>query len=147
MRIHACGADDLEELAILRAQLWPEGSVAGHLAEIGEQYDGSRAAAAFLARDERGAAVGFGEVVLRHDYVNGCDTSPVAFLEGLFVIPTHRKRGIARALCETLEAWARENGCTELGSDALLSNTTGQDMHIALGFVERERVVYYRKML
>ncbi|GAA1592604.1 hypothetical protein GCM10009764_14530 [Nocardia ninae] len=106
-----------------------------------------RDAAAFLARDERGTAVGFGEVTLRHDYVNGCDTSPVAFLEGLFVIPSHRSSGVARALCEVMEAWGRENGCTEFGSDALLSNAEGQNMHAALGFEERERVVYYRKML
>ncbi|MFD4444301.1 aminoglycoside 6'-N-acetyltransferase [Nocardia sp. NPDC058519] len=147
MRIHCCGADDLDELAILRAQLWPTGSVAEHRADLGEQYDGSRATAAFLARDQHGVAVGFGEVALRHDYVNGCDTSPVAFLEGLFVVPTHRRRGVARALCDALEAWGCGNGCTELGSDALLGNVTGQDMHAALGFVERERVVYYRKML
>ncbi|QBS39730.1 aminoglycoside 6'-N-acetyltransferase [Nocardia sp. CS682] len=147
MRIHPCGADDLDELAALRAQLWPDGSVVEHRSEVGEQYDGTRDAAAFLARDERGAAVGFGEVTLRHDYVNGCDTSPVAFLEGLFVIPRHRRSGVARALCEVMETWGRENGCTELGSDALLSNAEGQNMHAALGFEERERVVYYRKML
>nr|WP_246181416.1 hypothetical protein [Nocardia ninae] len=41
MRIHPCGADDLDELAILRAQLWPDGSVAEHRSEIGEQYDGT----------------------------------------------------------------------------------------------------------
>ncbi|MFD4434270.1 aminoglycoside 6'-N-acetyltransferase [Nocardia sp. NPDC058497] len=145
--MHPCSAADLDELAALRAQLWPDSSVDAHRADVGEQYDGSRAAAAFLAREEGGAAVGFGEVTLRHDYVNGCDTSPVAFLEGLFVIPTHRRTGVARALCEALEEWGRDNGCTELGSDALLSNAAGQEMHAALGFAERERVVFYRKML
>ncbi|WP_069161412.1 aminoglycoside 6'-N-acetyltransferase [Nocardia altamirensis] len=147
MRIHPCGADDWDELAVLRAQLWPDSSVDEHRADIGADYDGSRAAAAFLARDAHGAAVGFSEATLRHDYVNGCDTSPVAFLEGLFVIPTHRKAGVARALGDAVEAWGRDMGCTELGSDALLSNATGQDVHAALGFEERERVVCYRKML
>ncbi|MET9213530.1 MULTISPECIES: aminoglycoside 6'-N-acetyltransferase [unclassified Nocardia] len=147
MRIHPCGADDLDELAALRADLWPDSSVDEHRADAGEHYDGSRAAAAFLARDEHGTAVGFGEVTLRHDYVNGCETSPVAFLEGLYVVPTHRRGGVARALCEALETWGRHQGCTEFGSDALLDNATGQRMHAALGFTERERVVYYRKML
>ncbi|MGW6728036.1 aminoglycoside 6'-N-acetyltransferase [Nocardia sp. NPDC055029] len=147
MRIHPCGADDLDELASLRAQLWPDSSVDEHRADVGEQYDDSRGAAAFLARDDRGTAVGFGEVTLRHDYVNGCDTSPVAFLEGLYVAPTHRRSGVARALCAALEAWGRDQGCTELGSDALLTNVTGQEMHAALGFAERERVVFYRKIL
>ncbi|MDO3645479.1 aminoglycoside 6'-N-acetyltransferase [Nocardia mangyaensis] len=147
MRIHPCGADDLDELASLRVHLWPEGTVDEHRADVGEQYDGSGSAAAYLARDDRGVAVGFGEIAVRHDYVNGCDTSPVAFLEGLFVVPAHRRSGVARALCEALEAWGRDQGCTELGSDALLSNVAGQRMHAALGFAERERVVYYRKML
>ncbi|WP_328406233.1 aminoglycoside 6'-N-acetyltransferase [Nocardia sp. NBC_00403] len=147
MHIHACGAGDLDELAVLRTQLWPDSSVAEHRADVGEQYDGSTSASAFLARDEHGAAVGFGEVTLRHDYVNGCDTSPVAFLEGLFVITTHRRRGVARALCAAVEAWGRGHGCTELGSDALLGNVNAQEMHAALGFEERERVVCYRKMM
>lgn len=147
MRIHRCSADDLDELAALRAQLWPDGSIAEHRADATETYDGSRTAAAFLARDEDGAAIGFSEVTLRHDYVNGCDTSPVAFLEGLYVRPTHRRRGVAQALCDAVQTWGRDNDCTELGSDALLENALGQALHTALGFEERERVVFYRKML
>jgi aminoglycoside 6'-N-acetyltransferase I len=147
VRIHRCDAGDLDELAALRARLWPDSDVAEHRAEVGEHYAGFRAAVAFLARDECGAAVGFSEATLRHDYVNGCDTTPVAFLEGIFVLPAYRRGGAARALCAAVEAWARENGCTELGSDALLDNALGQTMHTALGFEERERVVCYRKLL
>ncbi|WP_062993033.1 aminoglycoside 6'-N-acetyltransferase [Nocardia anaemiae] len=147
MKIYECGVGDLDELAALRTQLWPESTVSEHRVDIGDHYDGSRAAVAFLARDEHGTAVGFSEATLRHDYVNGCDTSPVAFLEGIFVLPEHRQGGTARALCAAVEEWGRANGCTELGSDALLDNATGQKVHTALGFEERERIVCYRMLL
>lgn len=147
MRIHRCGPEDLDELATLRSRLWPEIPVEEHRADIAAAYDGSRSAVAFMARDGRDTPIGFAEATLRTDYVNGCDTSPVAFLEGMYVDPAHRRAGIARMLCDAVEAWGRAQGCTELGSDALLDNPTGHAMHIALGFEERERVVYFRKML
>ncbi len=91
--------------------------------------------------------VGFAEVALRRDYVNGCDTSPVAFLEGIYVAPDHRRDGAARALITAVEAWGRAQGCSELASDADLANLDSQRMHAAVGFEETERVVYFRKAL
>jgi aminoglycoside 6'-N-acetyltransferase I len=79
--------------------------------------------------------------------VNGCDTSPVAFLEGIYVRPNWRRRGIARRLCEAVEDWAGAMGCLELASDALLENNASHQMHTELGFEETERVVFYRKPL
>ena len=87
------------------------------------------------------------EASLRHDYVNGCDSSPVLFLEGLYVRPAHRQRGIARALCDAVASWGRAQGCSEFGSDARTDNALGQRVHRALGFEETGRVVYYRRPL
>ena len=84
---------------------------------------------------------------MRSDYVNGCETSPVAFLEGIFVEPSQRRNGMARALCIAVEQWARDRGCREFASDADLSNLVSHRMHDALGFIETERVVYFRKLL
>ena len=106
-----------------------------------------RQAIALLVRLPDGTPAGFAEAALRHDYVNGCATSPVAFLEGIYVQPEHRKQGLARLLCKAVEDWARSLGCTEFASDVLLENTASQGMHAALGFEETERVVYYRKRL
>lgn len=92
-------------------------------------------------------AVGFVEAALRTDYVNGTSTSPVAFLEGLYVRPECRHRGIARAMVDAVVAWARDCGCRELASDALLDNAGSHAMHRALGFVETERVVCFRREL
>lgn len=89
--------------------------------------------------------VGFAEASIRHDYVNGCDTSPVAFLEGIHVRPDHRHAGVARMLCRAVEEWSRSAGCTELASDADLQNEHGHAFHAAIGFEETERVVFFRK--
>jgi aminoglycoside 6'-N-acetyltransferase I len=94
--------------------------------------------------------VGFAEATLRHSYVNGCDTmpgSPVAFLEGIYVKPDRRRRGIARALCERVADWARPRGVNEFASDALIDNHASHALHRALGFTETERVVFFRRTL
>ncbi len=104
-------------------------------------------AAAWVALDDNGNSVGFAETTVRRDYVNGCDTSPVVFLEGIYVVPNQRKSGIARALVNEGAAWGRLQGCSEFGSDALLENTASHTMHRALGFAEMERVVYFKKPL
>ena len=103
--------------------------------------------AQFVALDGARNAVGFVEVALRDDHVNGTTTSPVAFLEGIYVVPSARMQGIARALVTRAEQWARRNGCSEFASDARLENAASHAMHRALGFSETERVVYFRKTL
>jgi aminoglycoside 6'-N-acetyltransferase I len=130
----------------LRDILWPQPH-AEHAREISEILDAPELYAAFLCRAPDGALVGFAEAAMRIDYVNGCDTSPVAFLEGIFVEPSQRRNGMARALCIAVEEWARAGGCREFASDADLSNLASHHMHDALGFIETERVVYFRKLL
>jgi aminoglycoside 6'-N-acetyltransferase I len=146
-RIEPCTLHSLEEWAVLRHALWPEAPVQDHLSEAQAMLWEQRKAAAFLVRLPDGTAAGFAEAALRHDYVNGCSTSPVAFLEGIYVEPEYRNRGLACLLCRAVEAWARRLGCREFASDVLLENTGSQEMHQALGFEETERVVYYRKPL
>lgn len=131
----------------LRQQLWPDGTKDEHLAEMSGLLESPERYAQFLECDEAGEALGMVEVSLRSDYVNGTDTSPVAFLEGLFVVPQARKKGIARALVTEADRWAKNKGCSEFASDALLENTASHDMHSALGFAETERVVYFKKSL
>ena len=143
--IQACAADDPGWLQ-LRQALWPrdEGE---HLREMRAFCDQPRRYGNFIARGADGEPQGFVEVALRSDYVNGTETSPVAFLEGLYVPPSHRRRGIARALVARAEQWARDQGVSEFASDTLLENTASHAMHGALGFAETERVVYFRKRL
>jgi aminoglycoside 6'-N-acetyltransferase I len=89
---------------------------------------------------------GFSEASIRN-YADGCETSPVAYLEGWYVDPDSRRVGIGRALVEAVEAWGRQRGLHELASDALLENEAGHRAHEHLGFLEVERAVRYRKSL
>lgn len=131
----------------MRTALWPRGGDGAHAAEIAQLLVDPGETINLIARDDDGSALGFAEAALRHDYVNGCRTSPVAFLEGIYVAPAARKEGVARALVSAVEAWAREQGCSEFASDAPTDNIASFDMHRALGFEETQRVVFFRKVL
>lgn len=101
----------------------------------------------FLEEHRESGLRAFAEVALRRDFVNGCDSSPVAFLEGIFVRPEDRKRGIAARLLRSARSWAQDRGCCEFASDALLENTGSHAFHRATGFEETERVVFFRLRL
>lgn len=146
MTIERCTDALLDDWLGLRLALWPEPSAESHCDDIRDILSRSDCVA-FLARDEEGRAIGLAEAALRRDYVNGCETSPVGFLEGIYVVPDQRSRGVAQALCSAVEAWTREHGCSELASDTGLTNIAAQRAHAAMGFEETERVVFYRKRL
>ena len=80
-------------------------------------------------------------------YADGCDTSPVAYVEAWYVDADLRRRGWGGRLIAAVEAWARANGHRELGSGALLDNTASIAAHEALGFTEVERQVHFVKKL
>lgn len=134
----------LDDWSRLRSLLWPTSSLAEHKAELQTFLDRQTGLVAYSAE---GVAVGFAEASLRHDYVNGCQTSPVAFLEGVYVEEAFRKQGVAAALIAEVTQWAASKGVTELASDADIANIASHCMHSALGFEETERVVYFRKIL
>ena len=105
-------------------------------------YIADEEAAVFLYRKQDGAA-GFAHCQLRHDYVEGTESSPVGYLEGIYVKEACRGEGIARKLLAACEDWAREKGCTEFASDCELTNIVSQNFHRAVGFEEANRLVEY----
>ncbi len=129
-----------------RAALWPDSDEVAHRADIDRIIATPERFCAFLAFADAKPA-GFAEASIRHDYVDGTETSPVAFLEGIYVLATHRRRGIARALIAEVAAWGRAQGCRELTSNALLDNLDSHALHRAVGFEETERVVFFRRRL
>lgn len=147
VRIELGGTADLDEWAGLRARLWPDHMTLEHRKNLADLIGEPQTTVGFLARDLRGTLVGFAEAALRIDYVDECETSPVAFLEGLYVVEERRRQGIGRGLVDAVEAWAGLKECMELASDALLENTVAHAMHSALDFEETERVVFFRKVL
>ena len=130
-----------------RLALWPDASADEHRGYMAISLAQPERFLQLMMYDARRQPVGFIEGSIRADYVNGTETSPVGFVEGVYVAPAWRRKGIARALFAAIGDWARARGCRELASDALLENETSQRAHRALGFEETERVVYYRRML
>ena len=96
------------------------------------------------------AALPPGELALgeaRRDYVEGTQTSPVGYLEGIYVREQYRGRGQARALLRACEDWAAERGCGEFASDCQLENTDSIAFHLGAGFAEANRIVCFVKPL
>ena len=137
--------DDATGWGRLRRALWPDEGEVDSAADLAAAL--REGAAVFLAIGGDGAPVGFAEATLRHDYVNGTATSPVGFLEAWYVDPAWRRRGVGQSLLEEVAAWTRAQGCSELASDALLDNHASHAAHLACGFVETGRVVYFRMPL
>jgi len=143
----ACKSIDQAGWLALREQLWPDCPRERHLSQMAALLASTDRFAQFVEYDASNNPLGFVEVALRSDYVNGTTTSPVAFLEGIYVAPAARRQGVARKLFAEAQRWAVGAGCTELASDALIENAEGHAMHRSLGFEETERVVFFRKPL
>jgi aminoglycoside 6'-N-acetyltransferase I len=138
-------AEDRAAWAAMRAALWPEDSLAMH-AGAADALLGDDAFFALIAETADGTAVGFAEVAVRN-YANGCESQPVPFLEGVWVAPQVRRRGVGAQLIARAEALLAARGFRELGSDTPIDNRGSQAAHRAWGFFETERVVYFRKPL
>lgn len=136
---------DAETLSALAIQLWPDhdpGRLTEKFCELARNED----AACFIKYvDDR--PIAFAQCQLRHDYVEGTDSTPVGYLEGIFVTEGFRKRGCAAELLTECERWAKEKGCTEFASDCELDNADSFRFHLSLGFEEINRIICFRKDL
>ena len=125
----------------LREKLWPDSSDADN-----DSWFARADATTFLAFRDDGAMCGFVEVGAR-PYAEGCDTSPVGYIEGWWVDEDMRRKGVGRALLDAAEQWARARGYGEIASDALIDNLNSHAAHRACGYREVERIVCFRKTL
>ena len=140
--LDAGSSDHLDAWGRMRLALFPDLEPAFNEADM----------AALLRRPEQhvrlvfvnDAAVGFVELALRN-LVDGCLSSPVGYLEGIWVAPEFRGRGLSTLLLESALEWAREQGCTEFASDSDLADVEAQAWHRANGFAETFRVVQFRR--
>jgi aminoglycoside 6'-N-acetyltransferase I len=150
MEIRLATEQDTDTWLAMRAALWPDASVDELKPDVAAFFAGRMEPAllhrVFVAEAEDGALVGMLELSLR-SYADGCDGSPVPYIEGWYVVPEARRQGIGGALVKAAEQWAIEHGHHEMASDALLANTISHRAHAALGFMEVERAVRFRKVL
>ena len=131
--------------AAMRHLLWDDFDPAELEAELAELERLETPYVTLVAEAEDGL-VGFAEVSVR-SVAEGCPPGPAAYLEGIWVEPGHRRRGVARALLAAAESWARDRGLAHLGSDALLDNEASHGWHRAAGFGEVVRLVAFNKPL
>lgn len=145
MVIREIAESDRFEWVRLREALWP-GSLSDHDAETRTHFETPRQAPVIFVAEADGRLVGFLELDYRK-YAPGCRSSPVPFIEGWYVEPAQRGRGIGRALVEAAETHARATGHHEIASDVELENADGLAAHLAVGYEEVERVVCFRRAL
>ena len=131
----------------MRRALWPEYEGNWHADEIEKYFAGElRMPLEVLIAEGDGRALGFAELFIR-PYAEGCLTDRVAFLEGWYVVPDARGRGVGRSLIRAGEDWGRAQGCTEFASDAEIDNLESAAAHRALGFEEVAQIRAFRKSL
>jgi GNAT superfamily N-acetyltransferase len=95
------------------------------------------------------AEVGAGE--LRgwiHGYLSQLiESEPRVEIGGLVVDTKARRQGVGRRLVERLEAWARENGVTELSVRCREDRTEAHQFYEQLGFSSTKTQKVFRKRL
>jgi aminoglycoside 6'-N-acetyltransferase I len=143
--IRPATAADKPEWLRMRQMLWY------HLPAEYLQLDmdsilGDRKRAVFVASREDGTLVAFVETSLR-DYAEGCQTSPVGYIEAWYVDEITRGQKLGREMILAAENWAREKGCTEMGSDTWLENEASIEAHRKTGYFEVDRLVHFIKKL
>jgi len=137
--------DDALCVARLAIQMWKDNTLEGLTEKLAEII-ASPESAVFLLREGK-TAIGFAQCQLRHDYVEGTDSSPVGYLEGIFVEEVYRNKEYAKELLKQCETWAKDMGCTEFASDCELDNTGSLAFHLKMGFEEVNRVICFTKKL
>ena len=137
--------EDKQEWIRMRQGLWPDAPLEYLNFDLDELL-ADPDAAVFIAADSEGRLVGLLETGLRA-YGEGCETSPVGYIEAWYVDPHVRGQKVGRDLVYTAEQWAREKGCTEMASDTWFENEGGINAHLRLGYWEVERLVHFVKRL
>ena len=138
--------DDEPHLAPLRRALWPEVPADENRDELRVLLQNPEAGTAFVAVDDDGTLLGFVEASLRGT-AEGCVTSPVGYVEGWYVRPEARHRGLGRALLGAAEGWAAACGCREMASDTEVANTVSQNAHGRCGYEPVGTLVHFTKLL
>ena len=136
---------DAETVAGMACKLWPDHTPE----ELAGEYKSllAKGDAAVFLYIKNNLPVAFAQCQLRHDYVEGTESSPVGYLEGIFVETQERRKGIAHDLLSACEQWAKDLGCCEFASDCELTNLESQEFHRAVGFEEANRIVAYVRKL
>jgi len=135
-------SSETKEVASLAVRMWKSHTIEELIEKFNEYICSGGAVFLMWQKD---AAIGFAQCGLRHDYVEGTESSPVGYLEGIFVLEEYRKQGVAKELLSFCQKWAKEQGCTEFASDCEITNEESYKFHIRMGFKEEGRIICFSK--
>ena len=136
---------DAKTVAELAINMWPSHTIDELTADF-EQVIADTNTAVFLYCIN-GNTVGFAQCQLRFDYVEGTDSSPVGYLEGIYVTEAFRHLGYGKMLLRVCERWAMEHNCKEFASDCELDNAQSLSFHLHSGLDEVNRIICFVKKL
>lgn len=143
--IRQANTDDIETLTELAVILW--GNHSKDELSIGFNQLISTDNAVFFIYYDESTPIGFAQSQLRFDYVEGTQSSPVGYLEGIFILDDYRHKGYAKQLVKACEDWAKSKGCLEFASDCELDNSISLKFHLGIGFEEANRIICFTKKL
>lgn len=135
MEIRRARKADLDGIMKMARKLWPGV----------KELDLNRPKFTYYVADDGKALIGFIMLAVRKDYVEGSSTSPVGYIEGIYVENGSRKKNIGRQLVNAAEEWCAKKGLIELGSDVEFENKTSQRFHERIGFGGRSLIAHYIK--
>ena len=146
MKIRLVEPQDKKQWLQMRMALWPDISEEIHEKEISAMLVDNHFAI-FVAQNTDGKLLGFVEISLREDILEGCIRKQIGYIEGWYVEPEKRGSGIGRLLVENAEKWVLDQDIEDMASDTEIDNFESQKAHIALGYREADRLILYRKKL
>jgi aminoglycoside 6'-N-acetyltransferase I len=146
LKVRIVEAGDMDEWLRMRLALWPGNNQESLLKEMQVMLSNPQEFITFVVERPASGLGAFLEASLRR-YADGCDSSPVGYIEGWYVDPDLRRQGIGRQLVQAAEDWAVSHSCLEMGSDCELDNSLSWKAHLALGYQEAERLIHFCKRL
>ena len=143
--IYKATEKDSNTIATLAINMWQNHTIKELEDEFRDILENKESAIFLLRQNEQN--IGFAQCQLCHDYVEGTNSSPVGYLEGIYVKDAYRGQGYAKQLLSECESWARGQGCKQFASDCELDNATSRAFHLKVGFTEANRIICFTKEL
>ena len=143
--IRKAAKTDMVSVAEMAVMMWDSHSVEELKGEFEQEIENKDCVMYIYCIDN--IPIGFAQCGLRHDYVEGTESRPVGYLEGIYVREEYRNRGYARELLAECEKWAKQKGCTEYARDCELNNDASLQFHMRVGFTEANRIICFTKRI
>lgn len=141
VEINRASNENLDQLTDLAFALWPNNEkdiiksdfvyIIGHLSNK-----------VLLAKSDEDY-IGFIHMSIRSGFVEGANTTPVGYVEGIYVKPDFRRKGVAKELYHAGIEWLKSKKCTQIGADIGIYNDMCPDFYIGMGFKEVNRIICY----